>query len=109
MGSAITRETYLAWFSVNTKHGGMLEFVLDQAWDRKNCEVPSYYDLLFNMLEKEFQRNKGVRPTEYSAYGSVMYCIEAQSPEQLSKALARCEKVVLRWINKYRINRMRNN
>lgn len=116
---AIEAFCYLAWFSVETLHGNQLEFVLDKA-DERAGEISrfrlqpqgrvrtSYTEKLWEMLKKEFKRTKGVAVPESQEYGNLTFLVEAQTPAELQRALARCEKVSQRWINKYRVNQMLN-
>lgn len=109
---------YQVWFSVITVHGTSLEFVLDEADERarrptrldlcpRGRTYTSYAEALWDMLEKEFKKSKGVRVVERSEYGELSFLLEAGDLPTLSKAYERCGKVVQRWLNKYRINKMK--
>ena len=106
-----------AWFSPVTKHGPMLEFVLEHADVRNNRPsrvqlqpqgrtFTSYSESLWDMLNKEFVRNPRIRVVERQEYGELSFCLEATGSKELEKALLRCAKVCSRWVNKYRINEM---
>ncbi len=104
MTSSITIVDYLARFSINTDHSNCLEFVLDDVGDRTGTD---YYDVLENMLNAEFESVKTVRIEQMQVYYDVSVLISAASPAELEWALEKCAGVVSRWINKYRINSMK--
>ncbi len=112
MKSNISVESFSAWFSVETKHGSRLEFVLSDADDRNGNPrhhehvFTTYVDHLWGMFKGEFERSKTISVREVSEYGDVMFLVQAATAAELDKALARCGVVVGRWINKYRVNHM---
>lgn len=110
---AIQAFQYEAWFWVMTRHKSNLEFVLDSADDRNyqyrygQSMNTRYVDQLWRMLNKEFEKNQSISVVEVSEYGDVSFRVCANTPEVLQKALMRCDRVVARWINRYRINSMK--
>jgi hypothetical protein len=117
-GDTIEPICYQVWFSVNTVHGSMLEFVLDDADSRAKRPTraklhpsartfTSYTEALWDMLAAEFKKAKAVRVLEKQEYGDVSFLIETDTPKTLEQAYRRSAKVVQRWINKYRINGMK--
>lgn len=106
MTSSISIDDYLAWFSVVTDHAGKLEFVLDDVEEQTGT---NYVDALDDMLKDQFKDIKTVKVEEVQIYYDVSFLISASSPEELQWALKRCEGVTARWINKYRINSMKQN
>jgi hypothetical protein len=118
MKSTIDVVCYQALFFVETVHGSQLEFVLDDADKRARrptraelhpsaLTFTSYTETLWDMLSAEFKKAQDVRVREKSEYGGVSFLLEAPTVDALQRALARCEKVVQRWVNKYRINHMK--
>lgn len=110
--------TYSAWFHVRTLHDTSLEFVLDAADARRGRPTriqlqpqgrtfTSYSEALWDMLNAEFKKSKEIRVPERQEYGDIAFSVEATSIPMLQAALVRCEKVVQRWVNKYRINSMK--
>lgn len=121
--SNIDRDTFSCLFFVKTKWGSNLEFILNDT-ENAYCEKHgrwrhvkayshgrdgvSYGELLWDMLKKEFAKSKTIDVPEYGAYGDVNFTVRAGSPKELENALKRCDKVVARWINRYRINHMKD-
>lgn len=97
---------FSAWFYVNSAHDDKLEFVLDEAANRKNTET-SYVDHLMKMMAAEFINDPEINVNESCEYGSVSLKVSAACPDMLQLAMDRCEKVVQRWLVKYRINGMK--
>ncbi len=116
---AISTNTFAAWFNVETVHKQRLEFVLVEAGARQGELRPTqvhpqgrvfttYADSLFAMLCDEFKSARaGMSVTEMQEYGDLSFHVEADTPQALQRALVRCEKVAQRWINKYRVNAMK--
>lgn len=110
----LTVNTYMANICVNSKHGSNLEFVLDAAEERANKRgkpyntFSVYTNYLYDMLKKEFDKsNSGI--TDICEYGDISFTIEADTPEQLQKAIIRADKVIKKWLNKYNIEKMKAN
>lgn len=97
---------FSAWFYVNTVHDDKLEVVLENAATRSDNET-SYVDFLMNMMAAEFVNDKDINVSESCEYGRVSLKVSAVCPDMLQIALDRCEKVVQRWLIKYRINGMK--
>lgn len=108
---------YQAWFSIETVHGSQLEMVLDAADKRKGEPhrallhpkgrvTTTYTDSLNDMLKAAFKKSK-TRIVERQEYGDLTFLVEAETPAALQSALARCDTVSKRWVNKYRINAMK--
>jgi hypothetical protein len=111
--SAISTHSFGAWIAVETKHGSRLEFVLRAADDRNGRPhhhehvFTTYTDRLWDMLKKEFKRSKSIDVREKQEYGDVMFYIQANTLKELQSAIVRSERVTQRWVNKYRVNIMR--
>ena len=109
---SITPFRYDTWFWVNTVHNDRLEFVLAEADARKGedrCGAhvrTTYTQALYEMLESEFAKETEIRIEESCEYGALSFSFSVTSLDLMGPALARCEKVVNKWINKYRINKM---
>ena len=109
----ISCNTFSANFNIETKHGSRLEFVLSDADDRKGesryCGhvYTTYTDTLNDMLDKEFEGDDSIGITDITKYGDLFFDIRVDTLDQLMPALARCDAVVKKWINKYNINRMK--
>ena len=106
--NTINIDSFSAWFSVNTVHGGRLEFVMGHTAERKGRDTGYYFDALESALNKAF-RTGSTRLLESNEYGHVMFNIQDLTPDKLLRALAKADKVTQRWINKYRINEMKEN
>lgn len=119
---SISRGDYACTFFVETRWGSRLEFVLDNSertyYDRygrhrhvktyaHGLDGVSYGELLWDMLTKEFARSKTIHVPNHCAYGDLSFVVHASSPRDLEHALERCDKVVARWVNKYRVNYMK--
>lgn len=113
MKPTVSTYSFSAWVCVETKHKHRLEFVLSDADDRNDNPrhhshvFTTYVDRLMGMIRKEFERGESIRLTETSECGDVMFCLQADTPEQLQLAIARSERVTRRWINKYHVNDMK--
>lgn len=86
---------------INTDHGNILEFVLDDAGDRANC---SYYSHLMDMFTAA-----GVDYSEYGAYGDVYFTIKAPTLNELDLQIKTAAGVVRQWITRYNVNKMKRN
>ena len=123
MAGCIFVDDYMCRFFVKTRWGSRLEFVLQEAEDAyfekhhcfrhkrtyaTGCDGAPYTILLWDMLKKEFSRSKTIHVPDYCAYGDISFVVSARSPQELERAVARCDKVVQRWVNKYRVNYMKD-
>ena len=91
-----------ATFSVDTKHGDKLEYVLSDG-DRDQYE---YYETkLWGMLCENL-RGSGGFVAECSHYGDILFTIEYTSVEDLSVIRIIFENTVKHWCNIYDINKM---
>lgn len=95
-------ESLTATFSVDTKHGDDLEFVLSDG-DRDQYEY--YEGELWAMLCTSL-RNSGGAVSGSSHYGDVLFTIEYTSVEDLPVISTIFENTVKHWCNKYDINKM---
>jgi len=109
----ITPFRYDTWFYVDTVHESKLEFVLDDADarngdDRCGAHVrTTYTQALYDMFEAEFAKETEIRIEESCEYGSLSFSVSVTSLELMAPTLERCRKVVDKWINKYRVNKMK--
>ena len=92
---------------VQTKHNHLLEAVLDDAYEQRRKEKPNpppltYFEHLQNMLNQAF-----VTGVEIQVYGYVTLIVEAVTREQLEKEVVRCNTVVGRWLDRFRIEEMK--
>ena len=105
--------SYSATFWVRSIHDSELELVLEQADDRNGnprgvtqVTPPTHTDKLLDMLNQEFVRDD-VYTSLVGEYGNLHIDVVADTIENLQSALVRCDAVVGKWINKYRINHMK--
>lgn len=95
-------QTLTATFSVDTKHGDKLEFMLSDG-DRDQYEY--YESNLWGMLSNSL-RNSGGAVTETSHYGDVLFTIEYTNTEDLPTISTIFENTVKQWCVQYGINEM---
>jgi hypothetical protein len=114
--NSIKRDAVYAEFYVCTKWDQRLEFVLLQAEENNprfkmysSGKYPvTYSEILKDMLDVEFLNDKFSRVHDYNVYGEVYFKVRAENYTELDAVLKRCDKVVTKWINKYRINSMKD-
>lgn len=95
-------QSLTATFSVDTKHGDKLEYVLSDG-DRDQYEY--YEGKLWAMLCESLRGSGGVL-CECSHYGDVLFTIEYTNIEDLPVISTIFENTVKHWCNKYDINEM---
>lgn len=106
-------ESHSVWVTVKTMHKARLETILHRADERKgegycsNQFYSTYADRLWESLSHACKRfeTAGVRETQ--EYGVLSFDLAADSEEELSLALAACDEAVGHWVNKFRINYMK--
>ena len=106
--SAIEIDSYGLWFHVKTEHDYRLEFVLDYEEEREELTHAYFTDALWDALRASIPATSDTQVDEYSLYGNVSYHIVANSLEELTDALARCEKAAALWIEKHNVNDMKD-
>lgn len=99
--------SWSAWFSVDTVHGDRLEFVLGFNEERLHHDQDHYSDVLWDMLRDALKSEANLRVGEKQMYGDVSFQLVSDYKEYLSRGLAICDKTVKAWINKYRVNNMK--
>lgn len=120
---SISLNSFTCSFSIETKFGSHLEFVLLKARERNPGTGPKrwlynsgvsnpelieceYYEILWNMFRKELQRSK-VSVDDCQIYGGISFVLRAGSIEDLFSGLATCKKVVSKWMKMYNIDKMK--
>lgn len=102
---SITLEYVDACYFISTTHGSRLEFVIDNVESRQNNGC--YLEKLQYMIEKEFKNDFDVRFQGYGAYGDCWFKVEYSTIEKMQACHEIINKIVGNWINKYRINQMK--
>ncbi len=97
-----TIDRVIIHLTVNTLHGHQLEFVLDHTGDKQS---KSYYDLLVNMVEKKI-KPLDCYVSQYGAYGDVWLEVVTYNSD-FTELKQLVDKAVASWVNKYRINSMK--
>lgn len=95
-------QSLTATFSVDTKHGEDLEFVLS---DGDHDQYDYYEGKLWAMLCESLRGSGGV-VDGCSHYGDVLFTIEFTNIEDLPVISTIFENTVKHWCNKYDINEM---
>lgn len=97
---------YMVSLSVNSSHDSNLEFILDNAEKRANKQKKHYTECLYKMLHEELDKVEA-KLTNTWVYGHIGLIIEADTLDQLQKAISVADKAIKKWLKKYNIERMK--
>jgi hypothetical protein len=95
------------WFSVSTRHGAKLEFVLRDAEDRLHLDAGYCGDALWSMMNEALGNANVGEIIERTSYGTEEFLVCAPTPGDLQLALAICSTTVEDWKRVYRVEEMK--
>lgn len=99
---------FIVWVSVDTVHGVKLESIIGKKENGPDHDPGDFANSLVSMVKKEFLKNPDICFHEYDLYGHLTYSVYVDKIENIQRVIDRCEKVNNRWVNKHRINGMRD-
>lgn len=105
----ITVDKFVTRFWVETVHGSDLDFVLHDTGERIKGDSDYYVDRLIETINEWLKPFDNASVTESSRYGSVYICVEFSNHNELIEIMTACSSAIVKWTNKYHINKMKQN